>query len=69
MKEQDVKHLIDMNSRLLLVLGYGTAVMLELGKYLPEENKSGLYWFIQAMENLVYLDKPLPHRMRKIDAR
>jgi hypothetical protein len=60
MKELDINKLIDMNSRLLLVLGYGTAVMLELGKFLPEEKKEGLYWFVQAMENLVYLDKPLP---------
>ncbi len=60
MKELDVDALINMNSRLLLVLGYGTAVMIELGKYLPENKKDGLYWFIQAMENLVYLDKPLP---------
>lgn len=60
MNEVDFDKLIDMNCRLLLVLGFGTAAMLELGKHVPEKNKAGLYWFVQAMENIVYLDKPLP---------
>jgi hypothetical protein len=60
MKEIDIDAIIAMNSRLLLVLGYGAAVMLEIGKYLSENMKDGMYWYLQAMENIVYTDKPLP---------
>ena len=49
-----------MNQRLLLVMGYATSVILELGRYVPEERKQGVYWVIEAIENIVYLDKPLP---------
>lgn len=67
MKEADIEKLVQMNQRLLLVLGYGTAVMGELMREVgmrldpTEEYKSeGYGWFLQAIENLVYLDKPLP---------
>lgn len=60
MKELDIDKLIQTNNRLLLVLGYGSAVMIELDKYLPHDKKAGMYWFLQAMENIVYTDKPLP---------
>ena len=60
-KENDILNkMYEMNSRLLLVLGYGAAIMSELGDVLPENKKEGIYWYLQAMENLVYLDKPLP---------
>jgi hypothetical protein len=60
MKELDINKLIDMNCRVLILLGYGTACMLELEKFLPEDKKYGVRWFVQAMENVVYLDEPLP---------
>jgi hypothetical protein len=60
MNDDNVDKLIQMNQRLLLVMGYATSVILELGKYVPEENKQGVYWVIEAIENIVYLDKPLP---------
>lgn len=60
MNDENIKHLLDMNARLLLVMGYATSVLLELGKHIPEEKKQGLYWVIESIENIVYLDKPLP---------
>lgn len=60
MNDENIKHLLDMNARLLLVMGYATSVLLELGQYVTEEKKQGLYWVIEAIENIVYLDKPLP---------
>ena len=60
MNEDNVDKIIQMNQRLLLVMGYATSVILELGKYVSDEKKQGLYWVIEAVENIVYLDKPLP---------
>lgn len=60
MNDENIKHLLDMNARLLLVMGYATSVLLELGQHIPEEKKQGLYWVIESIENIVYLDKPLP---------
>ena len=60
MTDDNVDKLIQMNQRLLLVMGYATSVLLELGKFMPEEKKDGIYWVIESIENIVYLDKPLP---------
>lgn len=60
MTDEEIKRITHMNERLLLVMGFATSVLLELDKYVPEEEKEGLYWIIDAVENLVYLDKPLP---------
>jgi hypothetical protein len=60
MTNDNIDKLIQMNQRLLLVMGYATSVILELGKFVPEEKKQGVYWVIEAIENIVYLDKPLP---------
>jgi hypothetical protein len=60
MTDEEIKRIINMNQRILLVMGVITSVILEVGKYVPEEKKEGIYWIIDAVENLVYLDKPLP---------
>lgn len=46
--------------RLLLILGFATSLILELRKYAPEDKEEDILWFIQAMENVVYQNKPLP---------
>ena len=60
MTDEEIKRITHLNERLLLVMGFATSVIMELGKYAPEERKEGVYWVIEAVENLVYLDKPLP---------
>lgn len=60
MTDDSIEKLIHMNQRLLLVMGYASSIILELGKDMPECNKQGIYWVIDAIENIVYLDKPLP---------
>ncbi len=59
MIEDNIDKLIQINYRLLLVMGYAASVILELGKHVPEQNKEGINWVIEAIENIVYLDKPL----------
>lgn len=61
MTDDDIKKkLIQMNQRLLLVLGYGTSLILELRNFAPEHKEKDILWFVQAVENVVYQDKPLP---------
>lgn len=60
MTDDNINRLIQMNARLLLVMGYATSVILEISNRIPEDKKQGVYWVIEAMENIVYLDKPLP---------
>ena len=49
-----------MNERLLLVMGFVTSVIFNTKHLVPEEKRHGMNWFLEAMENIVYLDKPLP---------
>lgn len=61
MTEESIKELIDTNYRLLLLLGYSTALVMDyknLNTY--HDNESKCNWFMQAVNNVVYLKKPLP---------
>jgi len=60
MTEDNVDRIIEANHRMMFVMRYAYTVLLELGKFVPEENKQGIYWVIEAIENIVYLNKPLP---------
>lgn len=60
MTEEQIENLVLMNMRLLLIMGYGSSAMIELSQYLSEEKKAGINWFLTAIENVVYLNKPLP---------
>jgi hypothetical protein len=65
MKKEEIEKIIHMNQRLLLILGYGSAVMMDLMDHIKPEatgiyKNEGYAWFMQAIENLVYLDKSLP---------
>ncbi len=60
MTEANIDKIMLMNQRLLLVMGYATSVILDLHHHIPIEKKEGCYWVVDAMENIVYLDKPLP---------
>ncbi len=62
--DKDVKHLIDMNARLLLLLGYSTATIFGIIKdyriILSQSDNEKYKWLKDSIENLIYLDKPLP---------
>lgn len=49
-----------MNEKLLVILGFATSLILELRKYAPIDKEQDIIWFIQALENTIYKDKPLP---------
>jgi len=60
MDSEEIKRLVHMNERLLLVMGFVTSVIFNTKHLVPEEKRHGMNWFLEAMENIVYLDKPLP---------
>lgn len=59
-KIDTIHDMIHMNRRLLFVMGYTTSAILAVQKYIPLDKQPSINWIIQAMENIVYLDKPLP---------
>jgi hypothetical protein len=60
MKELDNERLIHIIQRLSLILGYASGFISDYAKTLPEIDKDKYYWLINAIENVLYLDKPLP---------
>lgn len=58
MKTDQIEQLIRMNHRLSLVLGFATSFIFDTQ---PENRNHPQYkWIIEAIENLLYLNKPLP---------
>jgi hypothetical protein len=58
-KDKEIEKLVHMNQRLLLIVGYAASFVCDT----PIHNNSDKLkydWLMQAIENLVYLDKPLP---------
>lgn len=60
MTETEIERLIQMNQRANLVLGYAMSLLLDWSESFPEYKKAQYYWLIEAVGNLIYLDKPLP---------
>lgn len=56
----NVEKLFHMNQRLNLVLGYAMGFIMPYGKAFENDQKERYEWLKKAIENLVYLDKPLP---------
>lgn len=59
MKKSEIDKITDLNTRLLLVLGYAMGFVMNVPLPTPESKKK-YDWLCKAVENLVYLDKPLP---------
>lgn len=55
----DIEKIIQMNQRLNLILGYAMGFITK-PPGMCKEDKIKYDWLIQAIENLLYLDKPLP---------
>lgn len=64
MKDDELKALLEANQRLLLILGYASNFICERGKQLKSQQNlieiEKYEWLMSAIENVVYLNKPLP---------
>jgi hypothetical protein len=64
-KELDIQELINMNYRVLTILGYGMAVMFKMNDVIEDftgrkYDHQGFEWYKKAIEDVVYRNKPLP---------
>lgn len=59
MNEEQIDYLIDKNNSLLLVMGVAVSVILDIQHHVPKKRKD-IKWIMDAIENIVYLDKPPP---------
>ncbi len=62
MTDEQIKNIIDTNFRILILLGYSTSLVMEYKNFLVKESKEHkkCEWFIQALNDVIYLQKPLP---------
>lgn len=61
MKEIETQQLVDMNFRILLLLGYATSIVSDykaLSDY--HDNADKCNWFFDAITEVIYKNKPLP---------
>lgn len=59
MNDKEIQKLCHMNQRLNLVLGYAMG-FIKKDTIKTQEDIKKYKWLISAIENLIYLDKPLP---------
>lgn len=61
MKEIDIQQIIDMNYRVLTLLGIATSLIIEYEQYCTQHTDSSrCKWFLDAIQAVVYENKPLP---------
>lgn len=62
MKELDVNELINFNNRILILLGIATSI---IGNIKSSHLNPDVKWWMQAINDVIYLNKPLPLRPEK----
>lgn len=60
MNDDEIERIININTRLLLIMGYTISTLLEIKDYIPKEKEKKINWIIHSVENIVYFDEPLP---------
>ena len=61
MTDEQIQDLINMNYRVLTLLGIATAFMMELQEdELSNCAREKYQWFVKAIQDVIYLNKPLP---------
>lgn len=59
-KQIHIKELIDKNFILFTLMGFAVSLLIDAFKNRPESDKDKYYWFLNAVENIVYHNKPPP---------
>ncbi len=60
MKELDIQEIINMNYRALTLLGMVTSLLIECKTSQPRCNHHKFDWFLEALNNVVYKNEPIP---------
>lgn len=60
MKELDINQIINMNYRVLTLLGMVTSLLIDYKNQKPHSEHYKYDWFMDAMNAVVYENKPIP---------
>ncbi len=61
MTDEQIQNLIDMNYRVLVLLGYATSIVWDYKKLEAyHDNSYKCDWLLKAIQAVVYENKPLP---------
>lgn len=60
MNDENIQNLINMNYRVLTLLGMASALFYEIRHNLPESEHWKFTWLDEAVSNVVYENKPIP---------
>lgn len=61
MTNEEIEKLIHMNQTLCMLLGYASSILDYIQiNYVTLENREKVDWLNSAIENVIYLNKPLP---------
>jgi len=58
--KKTIDNLFKINSDICFILGCSQSLLDEFSKTFTEDQKKSYEWIIQAIENVIYLDKSLP---------
>jgi len=60
MNDENINNIINMNNRVLMLLGMSTALLFEIREKLPKSEHWKLDWLDHAITNVVYKNEPIP---------
>lgn len=60
MKELDINDIVNMNYRVLTLLGMVTSLLIDCKNGRPRCDHYKFDWFLQALNDVVYMNKPIP---------
>lgn len=55
-----VEMVMDINQKLLFILGVATPLIINVTPYAKPSERQGIAWILQALDNVIYHDRPLP---------
>lgn len=65
MNDEQIKELSNMTYKVLTLLGMVTPMIMEYREFLHEKNHYKVDWFLDALNAVVYENKPIPPFPRK----
>lgn len=59
-KEINIENIINMNYRVLMLLGIATSIIMDYEDYKTVEGNKKIDWLMKAIQDVVYENKPIP---------
>lgn len=60
MRKKDNEEMSSLADRVLILLGIATGLLHDCFEKYPESEKKKYYWFLDAVNEVVYKDNPIP---------